>query len=223
MSTIPESYPAAITWTTNKLANWPNDPTVIGLDDARILQLTALKDEAAAALANAQQLDEDKKAAYEAYHNKAKAMRDYASQSVGIIRSFARGSDNPSAVYTLAQIPAPADPTPAPAPGKPKDFEVLLLDGGSLEVTFECDNGREGGVTYEVRRRDSALPGSPFQFVMNALERKFTDDTIPNGTGAVTYRVQAIRSTGRGYAAERTIIFGAGNSAQIVSSGEEAA
>lgn len=223
MSTIPQSYPAAIDWTTIHLANWPNDPTEIGLDAARVLELTQRRDLAAAALANALQLDADKKAAFEDYNNKAKAMRDYASQSVGIIRSFARGSDNPGAVYTLAQIPAPADPTPAPAPGKPTDFEVLLLDGGSLEVTFECDNQGEGGVTYEVSRRDSALPGTPFHFVVNALERRFTDDTIPNGTGAVTYRVQAIRSTGRGYAAERTITFGAGNSAQVVASGEAAA
>ncbi|NRA57481.1 MAG: hypothetical protein HRU13_05115, partial [Phycisphaerales bacterium] len=27
MSTIPESYPAAIDWCTDHLANWPADPT----------------------------------------------------------------------------------------------------------------------------------------------------------------------------------------------------
>ena len=223
MSTIPQSYPDAIDWTIDHLANWPADPTTIGLDDARILELTSLKDLAAAALANARQLDEDKKAAFEDYHNKAKAMRDYASQSVGIVRGFAKGSDNPGAIYTLAQIPAPADPAPAPLPGKPKDFEVRLLDDGSLEVAFECDNQGANAVSYEVRRRDGAGQSAPFNFIENAPERKFTDGTIPHGTGTVVYRIVAFRTTGRGDPAIFMVTFGAGNSAEVVMTGEEAA
>lgn len=215
MSTIPQSYPAAIDWTTTHLANWPNDPTTIGLDAARVTELQSRRDLAAAALALALQLDDQKKTAFEAYHTKARSMREYASQSVGIIRSFAKGSDNPEAVYEAALIPAPADPAPAPQPGLPFKFTPRLLQSGALEMAFDCDNGGEGGVTYEVSRRDNTGQGASFQFVMNALERTFTDETIPQGTGSVTYRVQAIRSTGRGDAAETTINFGSGNQAQV--------
>lgn len=125
------------------------------------------------------------------------------------------GTDLDGAVYTAAQIPAPADPAPAPQPGLPFKFTPRLLPSGALEMAFDCDNGGEGGVTYEVSRRDNTGQGASFQFVMNALERTFTDETIPQGTGSVTYRVQAIRSTGRGYAAETTINFGSGNQAQV--------
>jgi hypothetical protein len=223
MSTIPKSYPDAIDWTTTHLANWPADPTEIGLDAARILELTQRKDLAAAALAHALQLDGQKKAAFEAYHTKARSMRDYASQSVGIIRSFARASDNPEAIYTLAQIPAPAGPTPAPAPGVPYKFETRLIQGGSLEVTFECDNEGSSAVNYEVRRRDGGGQGAPYAFVLNAGERRFVDDTIPNGTGTVSYQIVGFRTNTRGEPAYFTVVFGAGNSAQVVSSGEEAA
>ncbi|MFI4916016.1 MAG: hypothetical protein ACIAS6_05855 [Phycisphaerales bacterium JB060] len=223
MSTIPQSYPDAIDWTIDHLANWPADPTTIGLDEARILELTALKDAAAAALANARQLDEDKKAAYAAYHAAGRAMRDYASQSVGLIRGFAKASDNPSAIYSLAQIPAPADPAPAPTPGKPTDYKVRLLDDGSLEVTFECDNEGANAVSYEVRRRDGTAQSAPFQFIKNAGERRFVDDTIPYGTSTVVYRVVAFRTTGRGDPAIFMVTFGAGNSAQVVMTGEDAA
>ncbi|MEQ9095959.1 MAG: hypothetical protein RIE32_06820 [Phycisphaerales bacterium] len=223
MSTVPKSYPDAIDWTTDHLANWPADPTEIGLDAARILELTQRKDLAAAALANARQLDADKKAAYEDYHAKAKAMRDYASQSVGIVRSFAQGSDNPQAVYTLAQIPAPADPAPAPPPGVPYKFETRLIQGGALEVSFECDNEGTNAVSYEVRRRDGSGQGAPFNFIMNAGERRFVDDTIPNGTGTVTYRIVGFRTINRGEPAYFVVAFGAGNSAEVIMTGEDAA
>ncbi len=223
MSTIPQSYPAAIDWTTTHLANWPADPTTIGLDAARVLELTQRKDLAAAALATALQLDDQKKAAFADYHAKAKAMRDYASQSVGIIRGFAEGSTNPEAIYTLAQIPAPADPSPAPAPGVPYKFETRLIQGGALEVAFECDNEGTNSVNYEVRRRDGTGQGAPFTFIMNAGERRFVDETIPNGTGTVTYRIVGFRTTSRGDPAFFMVAFGAGNSAEVVLTGEEAA
>ncbi len=215
MSTIPQSYPAAIDWCTNHLADWPADPTTIGLDEARVLELAGRTQAAAQALADAQQLDNQKKAAFADYHAKARSMREYASQSVGIIRGFAKGSDNPEAIYTLAQIPAPADPEPAPEPGVPFKFTTNLLQDGSLEVAFDCDNQGEGGVIYEVRRRDGAGQSLPFNFIMNTLERRFTDDTIPHGTGQVTYRIVATRSTGRGSPAVFLVTFGAGNSAQV--------
>lgn len=223
MSTVPKSYPAAIDWTTTHLANWPADPAEIGLDAARVLELTQRKDLAAAALANALQKDAQKKAAFEDYHAKAKSMRDYASQSVSFIRSFAEASDNPEAIYTLAQIPAPADPAPAPPPGVPFKFETRLIQGGALEVAFECDNEGVGSVNYEVRRRDGGGQSAPFTFILNAGERKFVDDTIPNGTGQVTYKIVGFRTQSRGEPAYFTVAFGAGNSAEVVQTGEEAA
>ncbi|MEQ8843414.1 MAG: hypothetical protein RIB58_01060 [Phycisphaerales bacterium] len=219
MSTIPQPYPAAIDWCTDRLANWPNDPTVIGLDAARVAELAALTQAASTALATARQLDEDKKAAFADYNAKAKAMRDYASQSVGIIRGFAKASANPQTVYTAAQIPAPAEPSPAPVPGVPTDFKVGLLQDGSIELSFECENGGEGGVSYEVRRRDGTGQTAPFNFVKNATERKFVDDTIPPGTPVVTYRIVAFRTTGRGDPAVFLVSFGAGNSAEVIAAG----
>ena len=215
MTTIPKPYPDAIDWCTDHLANWPNDPTVIGLDSARVAQLALLTQSASTALATARQLDEDKKAAFADYHAKAKAMREYASQSVGIIRGFAKASPTPAAVYAAAQIPAPADPEPAPTPGTPTDFQVRLLLDGALKVSFDCDNQGEAGVMYEVSRRDPTVQGSTFAFVKNTPERVFTDDTLPLGTGSVIYRIVAMRTTGRGEPGTFLVSFGSGNTATV--------
>jgi thymidine phosphorylase len=44
-----------------------------------------------------------------------------AADLVRFIKSFAENTNNPDAVYALAQIPAPAERTPAPLPGKPEN------------------------------------------------------------------------------------------------------
>ncbi len=138
--------------------------------------------------------------------------QDARQMTADLIRSievFAAAQADPTAVYTLAQIPAPAVPSPAPPPGTPNDFKVGLNDDGSVLLSWKCPNpiGTQGTI-YEVRRKPAGP--SAFTFIGATGVRKFTDDTLMSGSSPVTYQVTAVRSTQRGEPASFNVTFGVG-------------
>ncbi len=218
MSTVPRKYPEAIDWVNTHVPIWTAAAASIGLDPTQPANLGALATEASDAKAAYDAAKSESDTLYEAYQAKARAMRTQATAQVGQIRSFAKGTANPSAVYTDAQIPAPADPTPKPAPGTPVVFTVELDQSGALNVRFKCPNPpRVGALTYIVERSIGAQ--QPFSYLMTAAERSFEDDTVPNGTSDVTYRVTAQSPTKKGLPGYFTVRFGVNNQPQIVSQG----
>lgn len=222
MPTVPEKLPEAIDWINNRVGPWAANAAAIGLSVEDVSAVGDLADAAAANRTAAQQADDAKLAAYADYHASGKDMRDMATALVSKIRGTAKASDDPQAVYSAALIPAPADREPTPAPGTPYEFTVALQQSGSITLAFKCDNpGNVAGVTYLVQRQEE--PGGPFGFLTIAQEREFTDDTVPQGSSLVTYRVTATRSTKVGPPAEFNVRFGAGNQAQVVQEGEQAA
>jgi len=215
MTTVPRPYPEAIDWITNRLASWTADPAAIGLDAAEVADLTALTSTATTALQDAQQANDAKLNATATYHNAGDEMRSTATALVAKVRAFAKASSDPTAVYTAASIPAPADRAPTPPPGTPYDFRIELLQGGAVTIRFKCDNpGNVAGVTYKVERQDASQ--GAFAFITNAGERSFTDSTIPAGASQVVYRITAQRSTQSGPLAQFLVQFGGGNEAQVI-------
>ncbi|MEQ8844558.1 MAG: hypothetical protein RIB58_06860 [Phycisphaerales bacterium] len=218
MSTVPRKYPEAIAWVNTHVPIWTAAAATIGLDPTQPVNLGALATEAADAKAAYDTAKSEADTLYEAYQTKAKAMRTQATAQVGQIRSFAKGSANPQTVYTAAQIPAPAEPTPRPAPGTPVVFTVGLDQSGALNVKFKCPNPpRVGSLSYIVERSLGAQ--QPFTYLKTAAERAFEDDTVPNGTGDVTYRVTAQSPTKKGAPGYFTVRFGVNNQPQIISQG----
>lgn len=218
MSTIPSNPDDAILWLTDHLATWGPDPEAVGLAELDITTMQAALDAAVAARAETVSTRQEAKTATSAFHNKMKDMRSETSLRVAKIRTFARGSEDPENVYTLAEIPAPATPTEAPPPAQVTDFRVTLEEGGALRVTFKCSNPeRVSGVTYRVERQDA--PQTPFQFLVNAKEKSFLDASFPNTSTLITYRVTSETSTKDGPTSYFTVRYGAGNQAQIISQG----
>ena len=218
MSTVPRKYPEAIAWVNTHVPIWTAAAASIGLDPTQPVNLDALATEAAAAKAAYDAAKSESDTLYEAYQAKAKAMRTQATSQVGQIRSFAKGSPNPQTVYTAAQIPAPADRAPLPAPGTPVLFTIGLDQSGALSVKFKCPNPpRVGSLSYIVERSLGAQ--QPFVYLKTVAERVFDDDTVPNGTGDVTYRVTAQSPTKQGSPGYFTVRFGVNNQPQIVSQG----
>ncbi|UYV13847.1 MAG: hypothetical protein NCW75_06055 [Phycisphaera sp.] len=219
MSTIPPNPDDAILWLTDHLATWGADPAAVGLAEADITEMQAALDAAIAARGQTVALRSQSKSATSDYHTKLKDMRSDTSLRVSKIRTFARGSADPASVYTLAEIPAPATPTEAPAPATPSDFRVSLEESGALRFTFKCSNpARVSGVTYRVERQDTPPQGA-FTFVTNAKEKAFVDQSFPNTSTAITYRVTAQTSTKDSAATYFTVRYGAGNQAAILSEG----
>ncbi len=213
MSTIPERLAGVVPWCKTHLTAWAADPAAIGLDEATVAGLEAQTEEALAARRAYEQLQQAADAALARSNNLTSTLRTNASSAVGRVRAFAPTQPSPQKVLSAARLPARRDASPLPEPGRPYRFEFKLLQDGSLDVAFKCDNRVEGGrrlrgVVYEVHRSDGH--GGRFEFLCTAMERRFRDETIPKGTTMVTYRVVALTSTRRGSAALRTVSFGSG-------------
>lgn len=97
--------------------------------------------------------------------------------------------------------------SPRPAPGTPFDFRVTLSAIGELTLTWKCKNPKgTSGTMYQVWRRIG--PTGPFVYLGQTGEKMFRDETIPLGSAMINYRVQAVRSTKAGAAAEHIVNFG---------------
>lgn len=213
MSTIPERLADVVPWCETHLTAWAADPAAIGLDEATVTSLDAQTQEAEAARRAYEQLQQAADAALARSNNLTGTLRDNASVAVGRVRAYAAAQASPSDVLAKALLPGRRAASPLPEPGTPYRFAFRLLDDGSIEATFKCDNradrGRRlRGVVYEVRRRDGDDGG--FEHVCTALERRFRDETIPPGTPMATYQVTALTSTRRGTPARKAVHFGSG-------------
>ncbi len=218
MSTIPRENDAAVAWCAAHLPIWIANAEDIGLDPLELAELSTKISEANSRRIARDQARDAASGATGSYNEAADDMRTSAALQVTKVRTFAKGSPTPAVVYEDAQIPAPADRSPRPAPGTPALFKIGLLESGALNVSFKCPNPpRVGALTYRVER--SIGSQQPYTFLKNAKERVFEDDTVPQGSGDVTYRVTAQSSTKDGFPGYFTVRFGVNNQPVIVSQG----
>lgn len=205
-----EFYEAHMTpWTTNALA--------IGLTSTSVTALGALVTAARTAYNNAEAARQAAKAATQSFYDAVRAMHSgpgAGSDMIETIKNYAQSKNLPN-VYVLAQIPPPATPGTTPPPGTPFDFTVGLLQNGSLELKWKCNNpSGTSGTIYEVSRRVGGATTGPFQYVGPTGVKSIIDDTVPSNSGPITYQITAIRSTRggveRGNPGQFTVTFGMG-------------
>ena len=194
------TYPTApradfLAWANAHVQVFDDQEANIGLTAAQVLAFrTALTAAQASetALTNAKDI-----AAGATVENNGKfvALRKAASTCVRSIRTFAENNNNPN-VYTLAQIPPPADPSEVPPPAKPVNMTVSLdASNGAITLKWKASNPKGStGTSYIIYRRLPANPQGEFQFVGVSGEKKFTDNTFTAGPDAVQYVIQGQRS-----------------------------
>jgi hypothetical protein len=204
MGIVPENTSPRIAWYRAHLAPWGEHAAELGLPAE---QVALLEDKVALAAEKlAQQL-----AAHEAAKTATASLRDAMTQlselgSKMIQTIRARAANDGQDVYFKAQIPAPAAPSPIPAPGTPTRFKVHLGQVGDIDLKWKCPNPKGSeGTMYEIKRR---LGNGPFAIIAIVGKKRFYDDTVPAGTGSVTYRITAFRSTRRGPCANFTVFLG---------------
>jgi type II secretory pathway pseudopilin PulG len=198
MRLVPRKVADKIQFCQTHLDLWQEHPEEIGTTIEAVNDLQA-KMEAARAAYRAQQ------EAYAAAQSATLALKivldEMSSANSAIImqiRGKARmaGAD----VYPLAGIPIPQKASTTPPPGNPYSFSVRLDGTGALRLKWKCDNPRgTTGTMYLVSRQIGENEG--FVPLGTAGGKEFIDNTIPAGTAAVLYKVQAIRSTAVGNAA----------------------
>ncbi len=189
---------------------WAINAAAIGLLPASVTTLGTLTTAARANYNAHLAAQEAAKSATQKFYDSVRAMHSGAgagADMIQTIKTYAQTKNDPN-VYVLAQIPPPAAGGITPPPGTPFDFTVGLLQDGSLELKWKCNNpsGTQGTI-YEVKRQ---VGSGGMTFVGATGVKTFTDDTLPSGSSPATYQVTAVRSTARGNPAQFTVSFGIG-------------
>ena len=201
---LPEGAIRRVEFFETREADWQTSATLIGTTSAAVTALTA-KVTAAREAFNAQQLAfAQAKAATQAFRDAERAMTLAGTEIIKQVK--ARAATGGNAIYTLALLPVPATPAPLPPPGTPSDFTAALNPDGSLKLRWKCANpAGAGGTIYQVSRK---VGTAAFSVIGGSGNKIFVDAICPAGVPAVTYQVQAVRSTAGGTPAQFIVNFG---------------
>ncbi len=191
MPTVPNRKQDMINFFATRIPLWSADPASVGLTPEICAELSAKLTEAQTDLSNQIAKKASAKTATATSNESAQGLRSFGGKQINSIRAFAEGSGGPG-VYSIAEIPAPADPTPAPAPGEPYDLDASIDNNGDVVLTFKADAAQaHTGVFFEVRRKLNGQSG--FTLVGSTGTKSFTDQGIAPGTTSAVYNVTAKR------------------------------
>jgi hypothetical protein len=205
MASVPKNMMDKVRFYEIHIDPWTSNAAAIGTSAAYVSELQS-RAQAARDAFNAQRAAwQAARAATATFHNAVAAMAGTGAAIVQQIRARAESTDDPN-VYVLASISPPAARTPMAAPGMPDSFKVELQVTGALRVKWKCRNpAGSSGTIYQVWRR---IGSGDFQYVTSVGFKQFLDATIPAGTPAITYEIQAFRSTAAGPKAQFNVNFG---------------
>lgn len=229
MSILPDKKVEQLQFCESHWPVWTAQAAAIGLTAGQASAFKTLTTAARAAYDAAQTAKQAARAAITAQNAALAQATANAADLIRVIKSFAELTNNPNAVYSIAQIPPPATPVPAAAPGKPENLAVTLEPSGAVTVTWDAtDSSASSGAFFNVMRK---LPGqSSFTFLTGApgstaqsRRMSFTDYTVPTsaaGAGA-QYIIQGRRGNMMGEASDAiTVQFGIEGGGMSVMGGE---
>jgi hypothetical protein len=219
---VPRKTVDYVNWIKPRGPKWKLNATGLGLSTVQGTQIDAASANVFNAYEARLQAEQDFRAAVATLEEAINEARTLTGECMRTIDAFATVSADPTAVYNLAEFPAPQPPKPAPAPGVPSDLRVSLSQTGTLELTWKCENPGAGGVVYEIKRSIGSDQG-PFTYLSIVGKRKFEDTTVPAGSSSVFYQVTGVRSTQRGSPAVFLVRFGTGGGGLSVTAVKKAA
>jgi hypothetical protein len=210
MRLVPKAKVEKIQFFQTHLPRWIENAEALGIDPAVLDELQTLADETRAAYGEQQRAKQRARSATNRLDELVKRLGTLGASVVHGVRANAMQRGNRGA-YALASIPAPRKRSRLAPPGAPYGFRQSLGQDGAVTLTWQCKHPRGAvGTTYQVERRDGASALGPYRFLAAVGDRAFRDATIPPGTPAVVYRVQASRGRSKGPVALHTVYFGGG-------------
>ncbi len=214
MSIVPDTRIGKIEFYEAHVPAWRANAAAIGLTEEQVALLEADTADARADFHGQKQAQNAARAATVAFHHSTARMHERGAALLRTIKNLAETSGDPG-VYALARIPPPAAPGPTATPGTPFALHVDLLATGALVLSWKCPNpSGTCGTMYEVQRQIG--DAAPFAYVGATGSKTFIDDTLPAGSGSVTYQITAIRSTARGLPARFPVCLGVGEGVRAV-------
>jgi hypothetical protein len=119
-----------------------------------------------------------------------KALKAVGGSTQNIIKSYIEGSGNTS-LWAQAGLEPPAPRGTAPAPNAPTKITANVDSQGNINLTWKAT--QPAGVTsvnYNIYR---GFNGAALTLLDSVGVKKFTDETVPEGTRTVTYAIIAKR------------------------------
>ncbi len=217
MSVLPDKKNDVIVFCEQHLPVWQAAAATIGLTAPQIAQLATLTSAARDGFTAAGAARQASKAATTTSNASIRTMREFAADLIRQIKAQAELADNPSEVYSAAQIPPPAAPSPLPPPGKPTNVAVTLEPTGAVTISWEASgSSASSGAYFNLVRK---LPGqggfSPLGGASGSTTEnrrmKFTDNSVPASAASqgAQYIIQGQRGTTLGQASDAiTVQFG---------------
>ncbi len=210
MSIVPTSRLGKVEFYEIRISPWASNALAIGLDVSNVTALGTATGAARVAYNEMIAARTASRVATQNFYDMVSTMHSnpgFGSDMIDTIKNFAQTSDDDN-VYVLAQIPGPTPPGVIPAPGIPFGFRAGLLQDGSVELKWKSSNPPGAvGTVYEIFR---SIDGAAMTYVDTAGKKTFTDTTLPDGCGPVTYRVTGVRSTLKGDPGQFTVQMGTG-------------
>ena len=203
MPTLPDRKLDTLNFFSDRINDWNDNAAGIGLTPERVATfLTTRINPAAEALEAARQAREAAKAATIAADEALAQLTSDGRALIATVQAFAketaRTGGSADTVYSLARLPPPKPRTPVGAPPLPEPTAAVPQRDGSVTITWR--GSMPGRGLYEVQRMLTPVDSSPeaWAFVGNAVEREFTDSSVPAGTLSVSYRVRGVNTAGPG-------------------------
>lgn len=214
MAVLPTNQVDALTFCESHWPIWNSSPTSVGLTSGNVGLFKTATETARTDYDAAQAARLASKAATNTLASSISDMRSQASELIAQIKAFADLQANPSAIYSLAQIPQPAAPVPLPAPGKPTDFSVGLESDGSVTLSWDATNSSAStGAFFTISRKlpgqtsFTGIGGAPGTTSENRRS-SFTDSSVPAtaASNGAQYIVQGFRGTRFGTPSDAIIV-----------------
>ena len=191
-------------------------PTAFGLTAPLALEYKTLNDDFAAKFLLAEAPETRTKVSITDRNDAAVLLKAKAKQLAKLVDGTATVTNGQREALGLSVRKTPA---PKGNPGTASNFKVALNGDGSIDLTFKVNNpAGTHGTMYQIFRRIGGE--GEFEYLGGVGAKKFHDATIPAGTAAVTYKIQAVRSTAVGDWAEFNVNFGTGAGGAVTASVE---
>ncbi|MFO0082144.1 MAG: hypothetical protein ACK55O_05955, partial [Phycisphaerales bacterium] len=195
MSVIPKKNEDLLTFLNDRVEGWADNAVALSLDAASLQAWTAAVTAANADFSAASKARQAAKAAVLTQNASLRTVRRLTANLIREIRIAADRNANPDSIYSLAQLPPPAQPSPRPVPNQPTDLRATI-DPTEGVLTLRWKAKDNAGTIYRVERATISASGELSDFGEIGLvgEKSFADETLPVGVAGVVYVVKGVRS-----------------------------
>lgn len=202
---LPHRINDKISWMEQRLDLWTNNADALGLSTEQLNELTSRTAAARNHFNAAGDARATAKSATTTMHQSLDSFEETVREAIKFIK--AQASTDPE-VYALANIPEPKQPSPVPPPGMPENVITDLDNEGNVILRWTAVNAPGStGTAFRIYRK--LEDQSTYTLIATTGAKTWTDESVPRGTGQVSYQIQALRGTLTSPASEAvTMYFG---------------